>query len=122
MFNGFRVIATDLESLIDIDYVNQTNLSKSNLIYLMNQRRRIIKRRDTFLLYYSFDPDEFDSRFLESFRRLSQEIIDNKISVVDLKGDYLFINGTLPVDSMLIPLRLVKLEKKKQQEEQINFL
>ena len=50
--------------------------------------------------------------------KLVLELKKNNIKIIDLRGDYLFIDGNLAKDSMLIPLKYVKLEKKYKKEDE----
>ncbi len=116
-FETFFELSVKLENIVDQSTVINTGLSRENLIYLLNQRRRIIKRRDLFLLYYLLDPESFDSVFLNAFDSIANELNTSGINVIESARDYLYLDRPLPGNSVLIPLRFTKLDKPKVNDE-----
>ena len=70
-----------------------------------------------FKLFYDTDPEDFNVLFNLAFSDLANELLQNKIQVIDIKGDYLFIKGNLPKNSMLIPIREISKYSKKEPED-----
>jgi hypothetical protein len=115
-FNTLNRISLDLESLIGEELLSLFR-GGSNFPYLLNQRRKIVSRMKRFQLFYGQNIEDFNSLFNEAFSNLSQELISNHIQVLNLEGDYLFVKGKLPENSMLIPIREIPRFIVKRNEE-----
>ena len=112
-FNAFNNVSKNLESLIGNETEKETSLSKKNISYLINQRKRITKKKNNFLLAYSLDPEKLYLDFVLTFKNLAKQLINNKIILHGLEKDYLYVNGDLK-NTMLLPLRTITLKKKKE--------
>jgi len=105
-FDTLMEISYKLESFIDRETLKLFK-ERRNFPYLLNLRRKIVARMKNFKLFYGQSVDDFDSAFNKAFLNLADELHTNNIRVLDLQGDYLFIKGNLPKNSMLIPVRTV---------------
>ena len=94
-----------MEKLINDDIQKSLGVVKNAIPYLLNQRKRAIFRMKKFQLFYNYNPENFDVMFKQFFANLAKELKENNINVIELQGDYLFIKGNLPSNTMLIPIR-----------------
>ncbi len=94
-------------------------IEPKNIVYVAQQFRRLCSLEKAFFAKYGLPPEQEDpfnipheqsslaERISKAFSRLKEELKDNRI--IQLRGDYLFLEKPPKENGMLIPLRKIDL-------------
>ena len=81
-----------------------------NLVYIAFLRRRMQRRSARFYTQYHFGADILRTKIRDGYSRLADELKRRKTRIVEVRGDYLFLNGgdlDFGANSMIIPIRTI---------------
>jgi hypothetical protein len=108
------------------------NVRPEDIIYTAQQYRRLLKMERSFFAKYGLPPEQISptgeehsrksltSHLEEAYQNLAQEL--KEYNIIELRGDYLFLDRKPKKDSMLVPIRKIDTfvhQESYQDEEEV---